>query len=164
MRAPNTTSLASPISLTPQHSVHGGSPSDYLAPSPQPSEESLIKANRTLEWIRKELIVDDVPGLNPEEQDAILKTERGTQKVRVSVVPENIVFEESLASLTWKFRSRTSVKGSQAKLSERQADGYEAAALLLAEARRLGVPGAPEDLRPPAGASSSGKTRRSRSP
>jgi len=78
-----------------------------------------------------------VPGLTEAEQDAILKAGRGTSKLRLSVLPENITFDASLASLTWKLHATT--RGNA--LSGKQADGVNTATLLLAEARRLGVPG-----------------------
>jgi hypothetical protein len=115
----------------------------------RPSQEALARADKALETLRKELKVDDVPGLTHDEQDAVLKAERGTQKVRLSLVPENITFDDSLEALTWKVPATTVGKSGKAKLSERQSDGVETAMLLLAEARRLGVPGVAGDVPAP---------------
>lgn len=108
--------------------------------SARPAPEAVTRANKALEGLRKELVIDDVPGLTAEEQDAILKAERGTEKVRLSVVPGNITFDESLASLTWKVPAGVKAKSGASRLSDKQADGVETAVVLLAEARRLGAP------------------------
>lgn len=113
----------------------------------RPAPEAVARANKALEGLRKELVADEVPGLTVEEQDAVLKAERGTEKVRLSVPPENITFDASISSLTWKVPVGAKGKGDAraARLTERQADGVETAMVLLAEARRLGAPGAAGD-------------------
>lgn len=116
--------------------------------TPQPGPESTKKADRALETLRQELVSDDVPGLTHAEQDAILKAERGSGRVRCAVAPENIVFDESLADLTWKVHATTVSKAGTTKLSKKQAEGVDDAQLLLAAARRLGVPGSVEDVKP----------------
>jgi len=117
--------------------------------APQPPEESLKRADRALEALRAELIGDDVPGLTSDDQDAILKTDRGTGLVRCAVVPENISFDDSLAELTWKVHTTTTSRAGTTKLSKRQADGVDDAQMLLTQARRLGVPGLVEEVTPP---------------
>lgn len=103
----------------------------------EPAPEAVKRANKALEKLRAELVADDVPGLTEAEQDAIVKAGRGTGKLRLAISPENITFDESLASLTWKVPATTGGK----RLSSKQLDGVDIATLLLAEARRLGVPG-----------------------
>lgn len=105
--------------------------------SARPTDAEIKAADKALEPLREELVCDDVPGLTEAEQDAIFKAERGTGRVRVSVTPENLEFDESLAQLQWKVPATTKGK----RLSDRQSDGIELAQLLLTEARRLGVPG-----------------------
>lgn len=130
--------------------------------SARPDKATIARANKALEGLRKELVADDVPGLTHGEQDAILKAERGTEKVRLAVVPENIVLDESLASPTWKVPATTRGKSGTTKLSEKQSDGVEVAMLLLAEARRLGAPGVAGEVPTPLAAKPT-KGRSSRS-
>jgi hypothetical protein len=103
----------------------------------KPAATAIKPADKALEKLRGELVADDVPGLTEDEQDAILKAGRGTSKLRLSVLPENITFDDSLASMTWKIHATTRGRA----LSGKQAEGVTIATLLLAEARRLGVPG-----------------------
>lgn len=125
--------------------------------SEQPDVAVTKSADKALEGLRKELVSDDVPGLTEAEQDALLKAGRGTGKLRLSVLPENITFDDSLASLTWKIHATTKGK----KLSANQVEGVSLAMKLLAEARRLGVPGEVLDVPSPVAATRPATRRRS---
>ena len=102
----------------------------------RPDDASLTKGTRALENLRAELSAGDVPGLTENEVDAIIKVERGTGKVRLGVLPENITFHASLASIEWKLPS---VVGKGRSPSDAQVDGLARAGALLAEARKLAI-------------------------
>lgn len=123
--------------------------------SRDPGDKAVASANKALEKLRQELVADDVPGLTHDEQDAILKAGRGTGKIRLSVLPEHITFDPSLASITWKVPATTRGK----KLSGKQTEGVDNADVLLAKARRLGVPG--EVIAPTDAATTRSSRRRS---
>lgn len=99
----------------------------------RPSETSLAKGTRALENLRAELASAEVPALDGDEVDAIIKVERGTGKVRLGVAPENITFDRSLASLEWKLPAMSGARNA----SRAQDQGLARAAELLVETRRL---------------------------
>ncbi|MDP1826620.1 MAG: hypothetical protein Q8L48_25340 [Archangium sp.] len=103
--------------------------------APRPADATVTKANRALENLRAELGSGEVPGLTEYELDAIIKTERGSGRVRLGVPPENINFDASLETFEWKLPATIG----SGKKSAAQDDGLLRAIILLDEVQRLGV-------------------------
>jgi hypothetical protein len=109
--------------------------------------------------LRAELGKYEVSGLGEEERKALLRAQRGTGLIRLGVPPENIELDASLAALTFVATTTITRKdGTRTKPTKKQEEGLQNAATLLRDCRRLGAPGAVEDVKTPAAT-----TRRGRS-
>ena len=116
----------------------------------RPAPASLKKAGDALDSLRDALRLASVPGLTEEELGAVVKTQAGsTGKIRLAVPPQNVVFDPSLEFFEWAGPGATARSdGMPAKLTPQQRKGLLTAQLLLAECRRLGVPGDPKNIPP----------------
>jgi hypothetical protein len=103
-----------------------------------------------LEAVREELRKYDHPALNSDERAALVKRSPSRDsKVRLAVAPTSIVFHESLTSFQLIGEQQTQAKSNPKKgrtsgQSQRAANFAkrdQVAKKLLAEARKLGVPG-----------------------
>lgn len=100
--------------------------------------------DRALERLREELVTYDVPGLREAERRALIRTHKG--RLRLSVPPEHIELDESLARLELVGESSRACR-TKAALTPKQRAGLQNAKVLLRDCRRLGAPGDPEAMR-----------------
>ncbi len=99
--------------------------------------------DRALERLREELVTYDVPGLREAERRALIRAHKG--RLRLSVPPEHIELDESLAHLELAGESSRACRA-KATLTPKQREGLQNAAVLLRDCRRLGAPGEVEAL------------------
>jgi hypothetical protein len=100
--------------------------------------------DRALERLREELVTYDVPGLREAERRALIRTHKG--RLRLSVPPEHIELDESLAQLKLVGESSRACR-TKATLTPKQREGLQNAKVLLRDCRRLGAPGEPAAVR-----------------
>jgi hypothetical protein len=107
--------------------------------------------DRALERMREDLVTYDLPGLSEAERKALIRTQKGKGTLRLGVPPENIEFDPSLAELVFVAPTTTVKKsGAMGKVTPKQEEGLQNAAVLLRDCRRLGVPGDVEAVKTPA--------------
>jgi hypothetical protein len=102
-----------------------------------------------LEAVRVELRKHAHPALSEDERVALVKTSPSRDgRIRLAVPPNRIRFDESLARLLFVGEQQTASKGGKRKKTPGAADlernlarGQKVAKKLLADARKLGVPG-----------------------
>lgn len=100
--------------------------------------------DRALERLREELVTYDVPGLREAERRALIRAHKG--RLRLSVPPEHIELDESLAHLELVGEPTLACR-KKATLTAKQREGLQNATVLLRDCRRLGTPGEQEAAR-----------------